>query len=138
MNKSYKTYNFIISSKKENKKFCSGSYFNIIETESNLEIVLLRDVSFSLIKSNNLEFELYLAKGLIFSNIDKINSNDFNDHLIGTFRESENSIYTDEFSNNLTFFTKEIDQGTFMSNPKIILSKNVIDRFIDNLLNNLA
>ena len=133
MIKSYRSYNFIISDKLNES--CSGRYFNILSISDEIvEAIMLRDLNFSLFQKNDTEFNLYLAKGIIYDNIEKITNSDNENNLISKFKQSpnDNKIYVDEHNNKIKFYTHETDKGIFMSNPHLILQKKYIDILIDN------
>ena len=131
MIKTYKGFNFIICDSEN--KLCSGNYFTLIENGSILELIMLKDNSFSFIeKDKEFSFELYISKGNIYKNSNEIRSGKLKRNLFSIFHKKD-EYYQDDKDSILKFYSNKIDDGLFLSNPNILIKKKSLDKFIDNL-----
>ena len=130
MSLNYKGYNFVIFDVEE--KLSSGAYFIITENDNEIYATMVKDINFSLIAKENYNYEIYLAKGNLFSVIDKIKSGTLNRFKLCTFKTNN---YEDLFNDNIKMNFSKFDckEGLYLSNPVIKFDKKFLDSFIDNL-----
>ena len=126
----YRGFNFIIFLPDE--QVSTGSYFNLTEDQYNLYAIMLKDTNFSLIDKKKHNYDIYLAKGNLYSAIKKIKSGNLNINKICNFNtDNYKKLFNDNIS--IKFAEHFIDKGIYLSNPIITINKNYLNNFIDNL-----
>lgn len=130
MSLNYKGYNFIIY--EPDTKLSSGAYFNITNYDDDVYATMLKDINFSTIDKGDYNYEIYLARGNLYSAIKKIKEGSVSRYKLCSFVTND---YHNLFSDNISisFSEHECDEGLFLSNPIITFKRKFLDRFIDNL-----
>lgn len=130
MSLNYRGFNFIIFDYEE--KISSGAYFVITKNDDQVFATMLKDINFSLIAKEKYKYDIYLAKGNLYSSIEKIKLGDLNEYKICSFN-TDNFLDLSNENINIKFYQNDCPDGLFLSNPLITFERKFLDDFIDNL-----